>query len=128
MPKLEFSHISKSYYAGMNQEVRALIDCTGTVSTDEFVVVVGANGSGKSTFLEILSGSLRPDTGKIHLSEDTLQQDWLALKPFKRNKRVKFVRQDPKLGTVSSFTLAENLLLSKLSRSKPRFFDFKKRY
>ena len=125
MPKLEFSHISKSYYAGMNQEVRALIDCTGTVSTDEFVVVVGANGSGKSTFLEILSGSLRPDTGKIHLSEDTLQQDWLALKPFKRNKRVKFVRQDPKLGTVSSFTLAENLLLSKLSRSKPRFFDFK---
>jgi len=125
MPELEFSHISKSYHGGMKQEVQALIECTGTVSTDEFVVVVGANGSGKSTFLEILSGSLRPDTGNIHLKEDTLQQDWLTLKTSERKKRVKFVRQDPKLGTVSSFTLAENLLLSKLSRSKLGFLGFK---
>jgi iron complex transport system ATP-binding protein len=38
-----------------------------SVESGEFVAIVGANGAGKTTLLRLLSGELRPDTGRIEL-------------------------------------------------------------
>ncbi len=47
------------------ESFRALSDISLAVQPGEFLGVIGDNGSGKSTFLKVLSGVLRPDSGKV---------------------------------------------------------------
>lgn len=48
------------------------------ITSADFFIITGANGTGKTTFLKILSGTLQPTAGvvncngKIHLMQDTL--------------------------------------------------------
>ena len=57
-PLLDASSVAKSFGA-----VRALTDARLTVGEGEVVAVMGANGAGKSTFVKIITGALKPDTG-----------------------------------------------------------------
>jgi ribose transport system ATP-binding protein len=59
-PLLDASGIAKSFGA-----VRALTDARLTVDRGEIVALMGANGAGKSTFVKILTGALKPDRGKV---------------------------------------------------------------
>jgi ribose transport system ATP-binding protein len=64
MTVLEASHITKSF-AG----VRALADANFLLRSGEICGLVGANGSGKTTFARIMSGLLMPDSGTLRLYE-----------------------------------------------------------
>ena len=55
---LELNHISKSYGSE-----KVISDFSYTFSRFEKVGIVGKNGSGKSTFLNIVTGTLKPDKG-----------------------------------------------------------------
>jgi ABC transport system ATP-binding/permease protein len=55
---LELKHISKSY----GEEV-VIKDFSYTFSRFEKVGIIGKNGSGKSTFLNLVTGTLKPDSG-----------------------------------------------------------------
>lgn len=57
---LDATGITKSFGA-----VRALTDASLRVGAGEIVALMGANGAGKSTFVKIITGALRPDTGKV---------------------------------------------------------------
>lgn len=57
---LEAAEVTKSY-----GEVRALNGFTLSVAAGEIVGLVGHNGAGKSTFVEIVSGLIRPDGGSV---------------------------------------------------------------
>lgn len=57
-------HIYKSF-----QHIKALRDVSIDVESDRITAIVGDNGSGKSTFIKILSGSLRPDSGEIRIGD-----------------------------------------------------------
>ena len=57
---LDARNVAKSFGA-----VRALTDASLTVARGEIVALMGANGAGKSTFVKILTGALRPDTGRV---------------------------------------------------------------
>lgn len=61
-PVLDARAVSKRFGA-----VAALKDASLTVHAGEIVALMGANGAGKSTFVKILTGALKPDTGEIHL-------------------------------------------------------------
>ena len=61
---LELRHISKSF----GQE-RVISDFSYTFSRFEKVGIIGKNGSGKTTFLNIVTGTLRPDTGMVDAGE-----------------------------------------------------------
>jgi len=58
------SDIFKSY-----GEKAVLSGINFTANSGESVVIVGRNGAGKSTFLSILSGYLRPDSGNVAVSD-----------------------------------------------------------
>lgn len=60
IPLLDASGIAKSFGA-----VRALTDARLRVGAGEIVALMGANGAGKSTFVKIITGALRPDAGKV---------------------------------------------------------------
>ena len=74
----------------------------------EFTVVIGSNGSGKSTFLNLLAGTLRSDSGSIRLDDQPLQQ----LPDHRRARRIGRVMQNPLEGTCPGLTIAENLRLA----------------
>ena len=62
IPKLEVQGLSFSYG---NREV--LRDLSFSVMPQEFVSILGASGGGKSTILNLLSGSLTPDAGEMRV-------------------------------------------------------------
>lgn len=57
---LDATGVAKSFGA-----VRALADASLHVAPGEVVALMGANGAGKSTFVKILTGALKPDTGRV---------------------------------------------------------------
>lgn len=59
-PLLDATGVAKSFGA-----VRALTDASLQVAPGEVVALMGANGAGKSTFVKILTGALRPDAGQV---------------------------------------------------------------
>jgi simple sugar transport system ATP-binding protein len=58
-------HVSKTF-----GHVEALRDASITCDYGEIVALFGDNGAGKSTFLRILQGIQRPDTGKVMVAND----------------------------------------------------------
>ena len=65
-PKLSTSGLSKSFVAG-GREMVALQDITVDVADGEFVSIVGASGCGKTTFLRLVDGLIRPTAGEIRI-------------------------------------------------------------
>lgn len=63
-PLLAAQGITKSF-----GNIQALRGVDFTVHAGEIVAIVGDNGSGKSTFIKILSGNLRPNSGTIRINE-----------------------------------------------------------
>jgi len=60
MPLLAVAELSKSFGG-----LRAIDDLSFTVDEGEIIGLIGPNGSGKTTTLNLLTGFLKPDTGSI---------------------------------------------------------------
>ena len=58
------SDVTKSYGTGGNRN-QVLKGISLQIADREFTVILGASGSGKSTFLNVISGSERPDSGSV---------------------------------------------------------------
>ena len=61
---IEINHITKYYGAGESR-FKALDDVSVAIGDGEFVVILGASGSGKSTFLSVISGLETMDGGSV---------------------------------------------------------------
>src|SRR5690348_12242584 len=59
---LEVSGISKSFGG-----FRAVFDVSLSVATKQIAAVIGPNGAGKSTLFNLITGHLRPDSGRVTL-------------------------------------------------------------
>ena len=67
MAYLEVSHVN-TYYG----HIHALKDLSLTVDKGEIVTLIGANGAGKSTILNTMSGLLKPRQGSIRFEDEEL--------------------------------------------------------
>ena len=105
---IELKNISKTFGAGTVNETRLFTDFSLKVETGSFVSVVGSNGSGKTTMLNLISGTIPIDSGRILICGD----DVTALPEYKRARRIARVFQDPSMGTVPSMTIMENLSIA----------------
>ena len=65
---IKVKDIVKSYGTGENR-FQVLKDISLDIEDKDFVVILGASGSGKSTFLNVISGLERPDSGKVFYDE-----------------------------------------------------------
>ena len=62
---LELRHISKTFGAGTINEKKAVEDLSLTLASGDFVTIIGGNGAGKSTTMNLMTGYLGPTSGEI---------------------------------------------------------------
>lgn len=92
---LELKHIHKYYNPGTVNEMCLFQDFNLTIEDGEFVSVVGSNGSGKTSMLNIICGS-------IPAGRWTDLHWWKGIskeKEYQRNRRIGRVYQNPAVGT-----------------------------
>lgn len=110
------SKLEKTFNAGTPNEVKALRGIDLHIQEGEFVTVIGTNGSGKSTMLNAVAGTFRPDVGTIRVAG----HDVTTLPAHRRAKWIARVFQNPFQGTAPEMSIAENLHMATL-RTRPRF-------
>ena len=64
---LELKHIHKYYNAGTVNEMCLFQDFNLTIKDRQFVSVVGSNGSGKTSMLNLICGSIPLEDGQIFI-------------------------------------------------------------
>lgn len=105
---LELSNIYKTFNPGTIDEKVLFSDFNLTVNDGEFVGVIGSNGSGKTTMLNIISGDMPVDGGSVRLDDTEIT----GMKNFKRAKKIGRVFQNPSMGTCPSMTIWENMSIA----------------
>jgi putative ABC transport system ATP-binding protein len=105
---LDIKNVHKTFFAGTVNERVALQDINLTLTAGEFVTVIGSNGAGKSTILNITSGKLRPDTGTVSIDGN----DVTRLADHQRARFIGRVFQDPMAGTSPEMTIEQNLAIA----------------
>ena len=111
---LELNHIHKYYNAGTVNEMCLFHDFSLSIEDGQFVSVVGSNGSGKTSMLNLICGSIPLDAGQIKIGNE----DITGMPEFKRQKRIGRVYQNPAMGTCPSMTILENMALAD-NKGKP---------
>ena len=92
---LELQHIHKMYNPGTINEICLFEDFNLKIEDGQFVSVVGSNGSGKTSMLNIICGSIPVDAGKILVNGVDISRQ----KDYIRHRRIGRVFQDPSKGT-----------------------------
>lgn len=105
---LEIQNLSKSFHNSYIGENKLFSNMNLTIKKGDFVTIIGSNGTGKSTLLNILSGVSKESSGNILLEG----VDITKLAEHKRTKFISRVFQNPELGTCPSMTVRENLSLA----------------
>ena len=111
---LELQHINKYYNPGTVNELCLFKDFNLTVSDGEFVSIVGSNGSGKTSMLNLICGSIDLDSGEILFNGEKLSKQ----KAHVRTRKIGRVYQDPAKGTCPYMTILENLSIAD-NKGKP---------
>jgi putative ABC transport system ATP-binding protein len=115
-PVAELIHVNKIYGSG-DTTVHALNDLCLTVNNGDYLAVMGASGSGKSTAMNILGCLDMPTSGSYHLNGvpvETLSDDELA---DLRNQKLGFVFQQFHL--LPQLTAMENVMLPMIYAGVP---------
>ena len=105
---LELKHIDKYYNIGTINEMCLFNDFNLTVNDGQFVSVVGSNGSGKTSMLNIICGSSYVDSGSVIMNGEDITNK----KEFLRYKDIGRVYQDPSMGTCPDMTILENMAIA----------------
>ena len=111
---LELRHITKIYNPGTVTEQTLFDHFSLTVEDGQFVSIVGSNGSGKTSLLNIICGSIGVEGGDVLMDGKSISK----LKDYQRYASMGRVYQDPSAGTCPNLTVLENLSLAD-NKGKP---------
>lgn len=116
---IQLSGIHVTFNQGTPLETLALRGVDLHVPKGQFLTVIGSNGAGKSTCLNVIAGLCRAETGSITVAG----QDMTAWPIHRRARHLSRVFQDPKMGTCENLTILENFALAN-ARTQPRGLRF----
>ena len=105
---LEIRGISKTFNPDTPNKVQALRGVDISIKERSFVVIIGTNGSGKSSLLNAIAGTFFVDTGTISLEGIEITH-WPE---YRRAKLIGRVFQNPFSGTAPNMSIAENMALA----------------
>ena len=116
---IKLQSIDVIFNAGTVNQTRLFDRFDFSVKKGDFVSIVGSNGSGKTTMLNVISGTIPISGGNVLLDGE----DITNMPEFRRYRRIGRVFQDPSVGTVPSMSIIENLSLAE-NKGKPYLFSF----
>ena len=105
---LKLTDVCKTFNAGTVNEKVALDHLNLTLEDGDFVTVIGSNGAGKSTALNLIAGTYPADRGTIMLDDIDLTK----MPEHKRAHYLGRVFQDPMMGTAPDMQIEENLAMA----------------
>ena len=105
---IELRGVSKTYNPGTVTELCLFDDFNLTVKDGEFVSVVGSNGSGKTSMLNIICGSIPVSAGDVLIDGKSIK----SLHEYERYRHIGRVYQNPAAGTCPSMSILENMSLA----------------
>lgn len=105
---IELRGVSKTYNPGTVTELCLFEDFNLTVKDGEFVSVVGSNGSGKTSMLNIICGSIPVSAGDVLIDGKSIN----SLHEYERYRHIGRVYQNPAAGTCPSMSILENMSLA----------------
>ena len=111
---LELRDIVKIYQGGTVNETCLFNGFSLAIPDGQFVCVVGSNGSGKTSLLNIICGSIPIDEGQVLIGGENITN----IPEHKRHRRIGRVYQNPALGTCPSMTILENMSMAD-NKGKP---------
>lgn len=101
---------------GQNHILR---DFSCEVDCGDFIVILGTNGAGKTTFFDSIAGKVIPTTGSIVLDNT----DVTHVGEQQRASFITRIFQNTRLNSVGSFTVMQNLAIANYSRRYARLVD-----
>ena len=105
---LEVRDITKVYNPGTITEQCLFDHFSLKVEEGQFVAIVGSNGSGKTSLLNIICGSIPIEGGDVLVGGQSISK----LKDYQRYATMGRVYQNPAAGTCPNLTMLENLSLA----------------
>lgn len=105
---IALEHIHKYYNPGTVHELCLFEDFSLTIEKGQFVSIVGSNGSGKTSLLNIICGSIPVESGRITVGGE----DITTQKEYLRHRNIGRVYQDPAKGTCAGMTILENMAIA----------------
>ena len=104
---LELKNITKTFnLTGNKEDLRVALDHVNLqIESGKFVTIIGGNGSGKSTTMNIITGVVKPDEGQVLLND----VDITKMNEHQRSAYFGHVFQDPMMGTAGEMSVLENL-------------------
>ncbi|PKP84683.1 MAG: ABC transporter ATP-binding protein [Alphaproteobacteria bacterium HGW-Alphaproteobacteria-2] len=112
---IEARGIHVTFNPGTPLETQALRGVDLDLGTGQFLTVIGSNGAGKSTFLNVLAGTCPVTRGSVRIDGQEVTR-WPV---HRRARLISRVFQDPRLGTCDALTVIENFALA-WGRTRPR--------
>lgn len=103
--------VSKIFGRGSADEVTALNKIDIGINAKDFITVIGSNGAGKTTMLNVIAGVYPPERGGEIIINN---RNVTSLSEYKRAYYVGRVYQDPQIGTAANMTIEENMSLAML--------------
>lgn len=111
---LSLKDICKYYNPGTVNEMCLFENYCLEIEKGEFVSIVGSNGSGKTSMLNIICGSIPLDSGSISIDGT----DITKMPEYRRASFIGRVYQNPALGTCPDMSILENMSLAD-TKGKP---------
>ena len=108
---LQFRGITKVFSRGTIDEITALDNINLDVYPQDYVTIIGSNGAGKTTMLNVIAGVFPPERGGEVIVSGT---DITCLSEYRHAAYVGRVYQDPNIGTAGKLSIEENLALAVL--------------
>ncbi|MBS6643542.1 MAG: ABC transporter ATP-binding protein [Clostridiaceae bacterium] len=112
---LTITNVRKTFNKGTVNEKKALNGINLHLKPGDFCTIIGGNGAGKSTMLNMIAGVYPIDSGKIEIDGVNISRE----PEYKRARYIGRVFQDPMRGTAAGMEIQENLALA-LRRGQKR--------
>lgn len=108
MQMLAVENVSKVFNRGSVNEKVALQRIRLSLDHGDFVVVIGSNGAGKSSLMNVIAGVFPVDEGKVFINGEEVTKK----REYQRASYIGRVFQDPMAGTAPTMTIAENMAMA----------------
>lgn len=112
---IQLNNISVTFGRGTPLQTTVFRNFDLKIQDGEFVTVIGGNGAGKSSLLNVIAGEIKVDRGSILLGNIDVSK-WPS---YERAQLISRVFQDPLLGSFADLSIEENLSIA-FNRTSPR--------